>query len=177
MDTRKDRSRGITRASTDGPRIIPCSLFSPKRICSSTDGSAAATAGQHQKIRLVRADSGFFDDQLLSFLEQRPLPYIVVARLTKWIKREAQRVEHWKRLDEGYSVGEFHLKLLGWQRERRFVVVREVVREGRDSVGRKLIDVPGYAFRIFVTTQTETHRRRSGATTTCAPIWRTGSPS
>ena len=30
-----------------------------------------------------------------------------------------------------------------------------MVREGRDSVGRKLIDVPGYVFRIFVTTHTE----------------------
>ena len=46
------------------------------------------------------------------------------------------------------------MKLLGWQIERRFVVIREVVLEGRDSVGRKLIDVPGYVFRIFVTTHT-----------------------
>jgi hypothetical protein len=117
---------------------------------------ALALWGQRQKIRLVRADSGFFDDKLLSFLEQRRLPYIVVARLTKWIKREAQRVEDWKPLDEAYSVGEFRVKLLGWQIERRFVVIREVAREGRDSVGRKLIDVPGYVFRIFVTTQTDT---------------------
>ena len=31
------------------------------------------------------------------------------------------------------------------------MVVRERVREKRGSVGRKLIDVPGYTFRIFVT--------------------------
>ena len=31
------------------------------------------------------------------------------------------------------------------------MVIREQVREGRDSVGRKLIDVPGYTFRVFVT--------------------------
>ena len=43
---------------------------------------ALALWGQRQKIRLLRADSGFFDDKLLSFLEQRLLPYIVVARLT-----------------------------------------------------------------------------------------------
>jgi hypothetical protein len=54
---------------------------------------ALAPWGQRQKIRLRRADSGFFEDQLLSFLEQRRLPYIVVARLTKWVKRAAQRVE------------------------------------------------------------------------------------
>jgi len=116
---------------------------------------ALALWGQRQKIRLVRADSGFFEDKLLSFLEQRSLPYIVVARLTKWIKREAQRVQAWKALDESYSVGEFRVQLLGWERERRFVVVRERVREGRNSVGRKLFEVPDYTFRLFVTSRSD----------------------
>jgi hypothetical protein len=106
---------------------------------------------QRQKIRLLRADSGFFDDKLLSFLGQRLLPYIVVARLTPWVKRAAQRVEQWTILDEDYAAGEFRLQLHGWRAERRFVVLRERVREDRDSVGRKLIEVPGYTFRIFVT--------------------------
>jgi Transposase DDE domain group 1 len=79
----------------------------------------------------------------------------LTATRYKWIKREAQRVEQWRRLDESYSAGEFRLKLLGWQTERRFIVIREIVREGRESVGRKLIDVPGYAFRIFVTTSSD----------------------
>jgi len=102
------RSKGTTRASTDGPAIILCWPCSVKPTSSSTAGCAAATAepaarggvsqrssgvvGQRQKIRLLRADSGFFDDRLLSFLEQRRLPYIVVARLTLWVKRAAQRV-------------------------------------------------------------------------------------
>jgi hypothetical protein len=112
---------------------------------------ALALWGQREKIRLLRADSGFFEDKLRSFLEQRLLPYIVVAKLTPWVKRAAQRVEQWIVLDDDYAVGEFRLRLLGWSVERRFVVIREQVREGRDSVGRKLIDVPGYTFRIFVT--------------------------
>jgi len=116
---------------------------------------ALALWGQRQRIRLVRADSGFFEDKLLSFLEQRSLPYIVVARLTKWIKHEAQRVQNWRALDENYSVGEFRRKLLGWERERRFVVVRELVRESCNSLGRQLFDVPGYTFRIFVTSRSE----------------------
>jgi len=56
---------------------------------------ALALWGQREKIRLLRADSGFFDDKLLSFLEQRLLPYIIVAKLTPWVKRAAQRVEQW----------------------------------------------------------------------------------
>ena len=84
-------------------------------------------------------------------MEQRRLPYIVAARLTKWVKRAAQRVEQWRELDENFAAGEFRLRLHGWNVERRFVVIRERVREGCDSVRRKLIDVPGYTFRVFVT--------------------------
>ena len=109
---------------------------------------------QRQKIRLVRADSGFFDDKLLTFLEQRCLPYIVVTRLTQWVKREAQRIQQWTEIDSDYAVGEFQLRLHNWKAARRFVVVRERAREKRKGVGRKLIDVPGYTFRIFVTSCT-----------------------
>lgn len=125
--------------------------------CGSSRGvvefleEALALWGQRQTIRLVRADSGFFDDKLLSFLEQRCLPYIVVTRLTKWVQREAQRVQQWVELDANYAVSEFRLTLHGWTTQRRFVVIRERVRESRASVGRKLIEVPGYSFRIFVT--------------------------
>jgi hypothetical protein len=116
---------------------------------------ALALWGLREKIRLLRADSGFFEDKLLSFLEQRLLPYIIVAKLTPWVKRAAQRVEQWTMLDDDYAAGEFRLQLHGWSVERRFVVLREQVREGRESVGRKLIDVPGYTFRVFVTSCAE----------------------
>jgi Transposase DDE domain group 1 len=116
---------------------------------------ALALWKQRQTIRVVRADSGFFDDELLSFLEERRLPYIVVARMTPWVQRAAQRVQQWQQLDENYAVGEFWLQLCTWKTQRRFIAVRERVRESRPSVGRKLIDVPGYTFRVFVTSQTQ----------------------
>jgi hypothetical protein len=37
-------------------------------------------------LRTVRADSGFFDGHFLDFLEERGLPYVVVARLTSTLK-------------------------------------------------------------------------------------------
>jgi hypothetical protein len=48
-------------------------------------------------------------------------------------------------------VGEFSLQLFGWDRPRRFVVIREQLRAERPSLGRKLLEVPGYTFRLFVT--------------------------
>ena len=104
-------------------------------------------------VRIVRADSGFFDDALLSFLETCGLAYIVVAKMTRWIKWEAMGVKSWRALDENFSVGEFRKKLLGWKVERRFVVIREQIREKR-SAGKRLVEVPGYTFRVFVTSHT-----------------------
>jgi DNA-directed RNA polymerase subunit N (RpoN/RPB10) len=125
--------------------------------CGSARGAveflkeALALLPDKHALRVVRADAGFFDQQLLEFLEQRGLSYIVVARLTRWLKREAARVTQWRALDEHYAVGEFSLQLLGWLRPRRFVVIREQLRAERASLGRKLLDVPGYTFRVFVT--------------------------
>jgi hypothetical protein len=62
--------------------------------------------------RVVRADAGFFGQQLLGSLEQRGLSYSIVAPLTLWLKREAARVAQWRALDEYYAVGEFSLQLL-----------------------------------------------------------------
>jgi hypothetical protein len=107
------------------------------------------------KIRCVRADSGFFAEELLEFMEERFLPYIIVARLTRNIKARAAALPHWKQIDESYAVGEFQAQLFGWKKPRRFVVVRERVREDKSAVGRKLLEVPGYTFRIFVTNRSE----------------------
>ena len=116
---------------------------------------AFAMLPQGWKLRTVRADSGFFSEELLEFLEDRTIAYVVVARLTKTIKRRAAALCQWTPIDQDYAVSEFTAQLFGWKKARRFVVVRERVRESKAAVGRKLLDVPGYTFRIFVTNRSE----------------------
>jgi hypothetical protein len=60
---------------------------------------ALAKAESRAWICVVRADSGFFDQELLSHLEQQKLSYIVVARLTRGLKWEAARIEKCRALD------------------------------------------------------------------------------
>jgi hypothetical protein len=112
---------------------------------------ALALWGERGLLRVVRADAGFFDNELLTFLEERKLAYIVVARLTKYVKREVTRIVNWRALDEDYAVGECEIKLMGWNKPRRFVVVRERIRDSKPSVGKRLIDLPEYTFRVLVT--------------------------
>jgi DDE family transposase len=112
---------------------------------------ALALWGERGRLRVVRAEAGFFDQELLGFLEQRRLPYIVVARFTKYVKREVTRIVDWRALDEDYAVGECEIKLMGWSQPRRFVAVRERIRDSKPPVGKKLIDLPEYTFRVLVT--------------------------
>jgi DNA-directed RNA polymerase subunit N (RpoN/RPB10) len=110
--------------------------------------------GERGPLRVVRADAGFFDKELFTFLEERRIDYIVVARFTQCVKREVTRIAHWRALDENYAVGECAIRLMGWDKARRFVAVRERVRDSRPSVGKKLIDLPEYTFRVLVTSLT-----------------------
>ena len=47
----------------------------------------------------------------------RGLNYIVVARMTPWLKRQAAQVRQWTELDQDYAVGEFRLQLHGWEQQ------------------------------------------------------------
>jgi Transposase DDE domain group 1 len=113
---------------------------------------ALALWGERAALRVVRADAGFFDQALLEFLEERKQAYIVVARMTQYVKREVTRITNWRELDANYAVGECEVQLLGWKTRRRLVVVRERVRDAKASLGKKLIDWPAYTFRVFATT-------------------------
>jgi Transposase DDE domain group 1 len=112
---------------------------------------ALSLLGSARRIRCVRADAGFYADNFLSFLEERQLPYIVVARLTPYLKSRLYQIQQWQAVDASYSVSEFDFKLWNWKSARRFVVVREEVQTKKPAVGRRLIDLPGYVFRVFVT--------------------------
>ena len=85
----------------------------------------------------MRADSGFFDGSFLDFLEERLLPYLVVARMTATLKRLCAGIKDWTVIDEHHAAGEFTVQLFGWSKERRFVVLRERVREAKEAVGRR----------------------------------------
>jgi hypothetical protein len=119
-------------------------------LCSGNTGAGQGAAqflsealsllGSSHRVRCVRADSGFYADNFLSFLEERALPYIVVARLTTYLKSRLYQITQWQAIDGIYSVSEFRFKLWNWKNQRRFVVVREMVQTKKTAVGRKLIE-------------------------------------
>ena len=107
------------------------------------------------RVSLVRADNGFFDGKFLDFLEEKQLPYLVKGRKTKYVKIAVLGVANWTRVGKGIEVAEARIKLLGWSRERRLVVIRqEVATKETKALGKKLFECKGYTFQAIVTSKT-----------------------
>lgn len=107
------------------------------------------------RIGLVRADAGFFEKRLLEYLESQGLPYIMVARLTAVVRK---LVVHpipstaWRGVARGVEVADIEVSLPNWRSvKRRFVCLRQQIVERPEATGRRLIDFPGYTYRVMVT--------------------------
>lgn len=100
----------------------------------------------------VRADWAFFDQKLLTYLEDQRLHYVIVAQRKAAIQAKLHGIREWRRLDATTDVAEFDWQMPAWNRPRRFVVVRLRL---PDPAERRLLDVPGYDFRVFVTNRRE----------------------
>lgn len=108
----------------------------------------------HQ-IGLVRADAGFFVTAFVHGLEARDLPYIIVARLTPLVRKVViHRIPEadWRPIARGIAVADMMATLPAWHGQpRRFVCLRQTLTDRPDASGRRLIECPGYTYRVFVT--------------------------
>lgn len=116
---------------------------------------ALGVLGSGHRIGLVRADAGFFEKRLLEYLESQELPYIIVARLTAVVRK---LVVHqipstgWRVVARGVEVADLEVSLPNWKTtKRRFVCLRQQIVERPQASGRRLIDCPGYTYRVMVT--------------------------
>lgn len=106
---------------------------------------------KNQEIGLVRADSGFYSNDLLSYIEEQKLNYIVASRCHSAIKSEAYGIKQWVEICEGIEVAEFYYKPHKGKKRRHLVVRKQIKR--RPEAGGKLLfdDLPEYRFSIYVT--------------------------
>lgn len=111
---------------------------------------------RHLRIRLVRADSGFYAAEVLDLWEKLKLPYIVVAKLTLKVQSLIRHEMVWQQTeDPDTAVAECYHQAVGWQRARRLILLRRRVKERQSTGGKKLLEVPGYVFQAFVTSLPE----------------------
>jgi hypothetical protein len=108
-------------------------------------------------VGLLRADSGFFDDAILSGLEGKGIPYVIAARLTQTLQRTIYQATGWWALETGLELTELRYQGAGWKAARRLIVVRQSVKR-REAPGKSLSlfaddpDIQGWRYGAFVTT-------------------------
>jgi hypothetical protein len=87
-----------------------------------------------QRPALVRGDSGYGNEGILTTLEERSQPYLLRLRQTanvqRLVARQFARMD-WSRPDaQGCQMVDDELQLQGWSKKRRVVVVRQRIRGG-----------------------------------------------
>jgi hypothetical protein len=93
---------------------------------------------------LLRGDSGISSESVMREAEQRAIPYLFKLRLTKNVKSLIDRAFSrggWRDAGQGWQGATAELRLTGWSRHRRVVVLRRRLRNGvmasrRDAAGQ-----------------------------------------
>ena len=104
------------------------------------------------RLYALRADSGFFINEFLLYLEAHLLPYVIAVRMNPHLHRAVAGLRQWTPFATGLEAAQTTYQALGWKAPRRLVVVREELRQRPEARGKMLIEVPGYTYHVLVTT-------------------------
>src|SRR5271157_2062446 len=80
---------------------------------------------------LLRGDCGFGNEPIMREAEQRGLAYLFKLRLTANVKRMIERLStqrEWANTGQGWQAKESLLRLEGWSRQRRVIILRRRVK-------------------------------------------------
>ncbi|MFM6272262.1 MAG: hypothetical protein ACKPFA_38120, partial [Dolichospermum sp.] len=80
---------------------------------------------KNKTISLIRLDSGFFQSDILDYLEAKTMDYIIAAKFTHPIQRLIAGDNNWIILDNGVEICEQMYQSDCWQKPRRLVIVRQ----------------------------------------------------
>jgi hypothetical protein len=83
--------------------------------------------GPHQRPTLLRGDKSWGIERVMARAEQEGLAYLFRLRMTANVKRSlerAMRQSDWKDAGQGWQGKETSLRLHGWSRQRRIILLR-----------------------------------------------------
>ena len=92
-------------------------------------------------IGLLRADSGFFDNSIMEYLEntnEKPINYIIAGKFYAPIKRDIITQKVWWKLSEGIEISEVNYKSPSWKKGRRIIIVKQSIADHPNSTGKEL---------------------------------------
>ena len=104
-----------------------------------------------KRIGLVRADSGFYTEELMSYLEEEQYNYIMAVKMYPNVKSAVWGLEEWITLSKGIELNEMIFSHEEGK-PRRYIIVKKQVELRPSSGGKELFeDLPGYRYSCYVT--------------------------
>ena len=102
-----------------------------------------------KKVGLIRMDSGFFGDNILSYLESKNLDYIVACRFNNGIKAALVQETKWVEVGNGIAIGDTTYQAADWKAPRRIVMVRQDTDIRPKCAGKKIKKIKGKQLSLF----------------------------
>lgn len=99
----------------------------------------------------IRADSGFFSESNIEWIEEQEADYFIKVKKNTTIKNVIEFIndeKFWEEIDDTYSITELRFPLKTWKYARRFIFIREKL-PPKDANQLELFD--SYKFQVIVT--------------------------
>lgn len=93
---------------------------------------------KNKTIGLIRLDSGFFQSDILDYLEEKVMDHVVAVKFTQPIQRLVQSSTNWVILDTGIEICEQIYQSESWKTPRRIVIVRQRLKDRPKTPGKQL---------------------------------------
>ena len=110
---------------------------------------------REKRPKLVRGDAGLASESMLQALEERGQAYLFKLRLTTNVKRHIEKLfweRDWQKAGQSWQARDGELKLSGWSRTRRVIVLRRALR------GEALLAEESQGWLAFVETDVPSKR-------------------
>lgn len=110
---------------------------------------------KNKTIGLFRADSGFYQRDVMEWLEEKEVDYVIAVKMYPNLKDEFKNKAKWVEHADGIWVGELNFKAENWETERRIVVVKQKIDLRPNAPGKLLFPdeemYRGFRYTAYVT--------------------------
>ena len=93
---------------------------------------------KNKTISLLRLDSGFFQTNILEYIEQKGMDYVVAVKFSSPIQKLIARSYNWLLLDTGIEICDQLYQSASWDKPRRIVIVRQRIKDRPQATGKQL---------------------------------------
>ncbi len=93
---------------------------------------------KNKTVSLIRLDSGFFNSDILEYLEVKPMDYIIAVKFTHPFQRLIDESKNWLVLDKGIEICEQLYQSQSWLKPRRIVIVRQRIKDRPQAPSKQL---------------------------------------